>query len=122
VRVSELDVPNFTAFGGAATGTTVYLAGGDAGVAIVDVSIPSSPQLLSTINTPGIARAVAVVNQNQIVVADAGGPGLTFIDTSSRNNPIILGSQPLRGSAVDVKVAGDRIYVATETRFIVLQP
>jgi hypothetical protein len=57
------------------------------------------------------------------VVADAGGPGLTFLDTSDRMHPIVLGSQPLQGNPVDVKVIGNRIYVATETRsYVVSRP
>jgi hypothetical protein len=123
IKVAELDVPNFDAFGGTLDGTTLYLVGGDAGVAIVDVSIPAAPVWKSTIDTPGMARAVAISRPNEIVVADAGGPGLTFLDTSDRMRPIVLGSQPLQGNPTDVKVVGNRIYVATETRsYVVLRP
>jgi hypothetical protein len=38
-------------------------------------------------------------------------------------HPIVLGSQPLQGNPVDVKVVGNRIYVATETRsYVVSRP
>ena len=85
------------------------------------MSNPSSPVHLATIDTPGIARAVAVVGENGIVVADAGR-GLTFIDTSSRRQPILLGSQPLDGTPADVKVVNGAVHVATETRYFVLRP
>lgn len=119
VRVSELDVPGFAAFNGVLDGTTLYLAGGDGGVAVVDVSNPSAPQLLSIVDTPGIARSVAVSGPSEIVVADSSG--LTFINTSDRRRPVVLGSQPLDGTATDVKVKNGEIYVATETRFFVLK-
>lgn len=118
--VADLDIAGFDGFAGAIEGSTLYVAGGDAGVAIVDLSNPAIPVWKSTIDTPGLARAVAASRPNEIVVADAGGPGLTFIDTSDRMRPVVLGSQPLDGNATDVKVLGNRVYVATETRFYVL--
>ena len=121
--LAELDVPNFDAIGGALDGTTLYLVGGDAGVAIVDVSNPVVPVWKSTIDTPGIVRGVAISGPNEIAVADAGGPGLTFLDTSDRMKPIVLGSQPLQGNPIDVKVIGSHLYVATETRsYVVNRP
>ena len=122
-RVSVLDIPGFAAFTGAIDGSTLYLAGGDAGIAIVDLVDPASPRWTATVDTPGLARSVAVLTPNEVVVADAGGPGLTFLDTSDRMRPIVLGSQPLVGNAVDVKVVGGRIFVATETRsYVVIRP
>jgi hypothetical protein len=121
VRVAQVDIPNFTASNGAMDGATLYAAGAEAGVAIVDLSNPASPQWLSSIDTPGLARAVAVSGVNEIVVADAGGPGITFINTTNKQAPVILGSQPLQGNPADVKVVGNQIYVATETRFYILR-
>jgi hypothetical protein len=123
LKVAELDIPNFDAFSGVLDGSTLYLAGGDAGVAVVNVTNPASPVWKGTADTPGIARSIAVTSPTEIVVADAGGPGLTFLDTSDRMHPIVLGSQPLQGSPIDVKVVGSRIYVATETRsYVVNRP
>jgi hypothetical protein len=122
-KVADLDIANFDAFNAVLDGTTLYLAGGDSGIAIVDVTNPASPVWKSTTDTPGIARSIAVVSATEIVVADAGGPGLTFLDTSDRAHPIVLGSQPFQGNPVDVKVIGNRIYVATETRsYVVSRP
>ncbi|MGZ8868886.1 MAG: hypothetical protein ACXW2P_11115, partial [Thermoanaerobaculia bacterium] len=121
VRMAIYDVPSFVAHRGALSGNTLYLTGGDAGVAIVDLTNASSPQHLVTIDTPGIAFGVAERSAAEIVVAD-GSRGLTFINTTTRNAPVILGSQPLQGSAVDVKVVNGYIHVATETRYYVLRP
>ena len=48
--------------------------------------------------------------------------GLTFIDTTNPTAPVLLGSQTVRGNPVDVKFAAGLIWVATETRLVVLQP
>ncbi|HEY0590314.1 MAG TPA: hypothetical protein VGF40_00995, partial [Thermoanaerobaculia bacterium] len=113
-RIGTLDVPNFDAVDGFVHGSTLYLAGLDVGVAIVDISNPAAPRHLATIDTPGIARAVALSGPDELVVADGGGPGLTFIDVADTTHPAILGSQPLAGNATDVRVAGREILVATD--------
>jgi hypothetical protein len=73
--------------------------------------------LKSIVKTPGIARGVAISGTNEIVVADAGGPGLTFIDTSDKQHPVVLGSQRLPGNPTDVKAIGRTLYVAGENFF-----
>ncbi|HEU5162874.1 MAG TPA: hypothetical protein VFV54_07005, partial [Thermoanaerobaculia bacterium] len=113
-RISFLDIPDFDAIDGFVDGSLLFLAGLDKGIAIVDLADPAAPRHLATIDTPGIARAVAVSAPNELVVADAGGPGLTFIDVADRTRPVILGSQPLVGNATDVRVSGNEILVATE--------
>jgi hypothetical protein len=49
-----------------------YLAAGDAGVWVVDVSDPAQPQLAGLANTPGNARTIAVVG-NLVYVGDGKG-------------------------------------------------
>ncbi|HJT17565.1 MAG TPA: hypothetical protein VJ853_09265, partial [Thermoanaerobaculia bacterium] len=122
-KIAELDVPAFDAVSGLIDGTTLYLAGGDSGIAIVDLSNPAAPAWISTTDAPCIARSIVVTRPNEIAVADAGGPGLTFLDTSDRMRPIVLGSQPFDGNANDVKLSGGRLFVATETRsYVVIRP
>jgi hypothetical protein len=117
-RIVEIPIPNFDAIDGAVSGTTLYVAGGDGGVAIIDLSVsPELPQLRTIINTPGIARGIAVSGPNEIVVADAGGPGITFIDVTDKSNPFIISSQRLLGNVTDVYVAGSGVYVAAENHF-----
>ncbi|MGH9457002.1 MAG: hypothetical protein ACRD2J_05105, partial [Thermoanaerobaculia bacterium] len=114
VRLGLLGIPDFDAVDAAVFGATIYVVGLDAGLAIVDISDPAAPRLLVTLDTPGIARAVAVSGPDEIVVADGGGPGLTFIDVADRTRPIIIGTQPLVGNATDVRVIGKDIHVATD--------
>ncbi|HEX2832542.1 MAG TPA: Ig-like domain-containing protein [Thermoanaerobaculia bacterium] len=113
----NLPIANFDSFNGAVQGNTLYVVGGTKGIAVVDITNPAAPVLKSIVQTPGIARAVAISGPNEIVVADAGGPGLTFIDTSNKQQPVILGSQRLPGNATDVKAIGKTLYVAGETFF-----
>ena len=123
MKIGELEIANFDALDGVIDGSTLYVAGGDGGVAIVDMTNPFSPQLKSVINTPGIARGIAVSGVNEIVVADAGGPGITFIDVTDKAHPTIIGSQKLIGNVVDVNVVGKSVYVAAENFFhMILRP
>jgi hypothetical protein len=123
VKVAEIPIPNFDAYDGVIDGTTLYVAGGEGGVAIIDLTNPLAPVLRSVINTPGVARGVALSGPNEIVVADAGGPGITFVNVADKTKPIIIGSQKVIGNVVDVKVIGKAIYVAGDNHVhIVMRP
>jgi len=116
-KAVDFDIPSFDALDGVVDGNMLYVAGGDGGVAIVDMTFPTAPVVKSIINTPGIARGIAIGGVNEIVVADAGGPGLTVIDVTDKSHPVITGTQKLTGNIVDVDVVGKWIYVAGENRF-----
>jgi len=123
-RVKVLDIPSFSGNYGALDGTWLYVVGyfnNVSSIAIVDMSVPTNPVIKSTIATPGFARKVAVSGTNEIVVADSGGPGLTFIDVTDKTHPVITGSQQVNGNPFDVKVVGRTLYVGAETRFMTLQ-
>ena len=123
-RVKALDIPSFSGNYGALDGTWLYVVGyfnNVSSIAIVDMSVPANPVIRSTIATPGFARKVAVSGTNEIVVADSGGPGLTFIDVTDKTHPVITGSQQVNGNPFDVKVVGKTLYVGAETRFMTLQ-
>ncbi len=91
-------------------GSTAYVAGGAAGLLIVDVSNPVSPTLRGTYNTPDFARAVQVVGSTAYV-AD-GTSGLQIINVSNPATPTLLGAYDTPGSALDVQVVGSTAYVA----------
>jgi len=114
VRIAELPIPNFDAVDGITDGTTVYVVGADGGVAIVDLSNPFTPGLKAVLDTPGIARGVALSGPNEIVIADAGGPNLTFVDVTDKAHPVVSGVQKLAGDAWDVDVSGKTIWVAAD--------
>jgi hypothetical protein len=120
MKVYELSIPNFDAYDGVVDGTTLYVAGGNGGLAIVDLTNPLAPVLRSTLSMPN-ARAVAISGPNEVVLAT--GSGLTFVNVADKVNPLIIGSQPLIGNVVDVKVVGRGIYVAADNYVhIVMRP
>lgn len=91
-------------------GNHAYVAEGDAGLQIIDVSDPLSPTLHGTIKLGiGAAQAVDVVGN----LAYVGSAGLQIIDVSNPVSPTLLGS--LTGAATpDVQVAGNFAYVVTD--------
>jgi hypothetical protein len=121
VKVGDFDIngSSFNGFDATVDGTTLYVVGGDTGVAIVDIASPSAPVLKSVVNTPGIARGVAVSGTNEIAVADGAG-GITFVDTTDRSNPVIRGTQQVPGNSVGVAVIGKTVLAASERYFNVI--
>ncbi len=89
-------------------GNFAYVASGAAGLHIVDISIPSLPILVGTINTPGNANDVKVVN-NRAYVAD--GNQLLIVDISNPSLPEILGSATTPAINFDLFVSGTKAYV-----------
>ncbi|MEZ8220181.1 hypothetical protein GG496_000348, partial [Candidatus Fervidibacteria bacterium JGI MDM2 JNZ-1-D12] len=63
------DVPALEGDGETVAGNRLYLVHGLDGVSIWDISQPDNPQRLGTVDTPGVARAVAV-SGNYAFVAD----------------------------------------------------
>jgi len=121
VKVIELPIANFDALDGVIDGNTLYVAGGDGGVAVVDLTNPFAPAVKSIINTPGIARGIAMAGPNLVAVADAGGPGVTILDVTDKTAPFIAGNQQVIGNTADVDVVGKTIYAASENYYQVIQ-
>ena len=88
----------------------VYLACGEAGLRIVDVSDPFAPYEVSFQDTPGQATAVCL-SGHFAYVAD-GTAGLRMIDVSDPLAPVEVGFHETGDVAVDVYPRGERIYVA----------
>ena len=93
-----------------ADGSRAYLAGGAAGVHIVDVSNPTSPTLLGTLDTTGTAQGLAVSGA-RLYVAD-GKAGLLVADVSDPARPKVLGAYDTPGDAKAVVTSGTLAFVA----------
>jgi len=116
VKLADIDIPNFNALDGVLEGSTLYLVGGDAGVAVIDfIGSPAAPQYTTAIlDTPGHARGIALSGSRQVAVAD-GSSGVTFIDATNRTAPVLLGTHVLSGTnTVGVSVAGNTVYAASD--------
>ncbi len=93
-----------------ANGRFAYVAAGGAGLVVVDVAAPATPQIVATLDTPGNANDVRVVG-NFAYVAD-GTAGLQIIDVTDPAAPQIVGALDTAGEANDVIVSGAFAFVA----------
>ncbi|MDB9539335.1 Calx-beta domain-containing protein, partial [Anabaenopsis arnoldii] len=91
-------------------GNYAYLADGNAGLQIIDISDPANPTRTGVYDTSGDAYGVQVVG-NYAYVAD-GNAGLQIIDISNPANPTPTGVYDTPGFAGDVEVVGNYAYVA----------
>jgi hypothetical protein len=93
-------------------GNIAYLAAGQAGLLIVDVTDPQAPRQIGAYDTPGNAKALAVVEQ--VVYEADGRQGLRVIDASNPRQPREIGFFNTPDSAEDVDIQGRLAYVADE--------
>lgn len=94
----------------AVAGDIALLADGAIGVSTLDVSNPSAPTFLATVDTPDIADAVDV-SGSLAYVADRVS-GMHVIDFSNPTAPQLIGSVDTPGFAVDVVVSSTHAFVA----------
>lgn len=94
-------------------GGYAYVADGEGGLVILDVSDPMSPLRAGALDTDGFAAGVAVSNGFAFVADDTNG--LVVIDVSNPAAPVETGWLDTPGTAVKVAVQGDYVYVADGT-------
>ncbi|UCH36439.1 MAG: hypothetical protein JSV65_08825 [Armatimonadota bacterium] len=101
-------------------GTIVVAAGGDAGMAVVDVSDPASPVWVSSVSEP--AHEVTVAGGHAYISdATAGTPGyLRIVDVSEPSAPAVVAEVELGRLPREVAIVGDYAYVATSNKICVL--
>jgi hypothetical protein len=84
--------------GGTVAGNRLYLVHGTKGISIWDISQPDNPQRLGSLDTPGIARSVAVsgnyafVSEGRWIDPGAEKGYLRIVDVSNPANPQIVAS------------------------------
>jgi hypothetical protein len=82
---------------------------------VIDVSDPTNPTIVGSVDTPGYARGVYVLGNYAYVADDASG--LQVIDVSNPTNPTIVGSVYTPDSAWGVYVLGNYAYVANMVNY-----
>ena len=107
-RVGSVDTPGY-AYGVAVSGTHAYVANDYFGLQVIDITNPTSPQIVGSVDTPVSALAVAV-SGTHAYVADYTS-GLQVIDITNPASPQIVGSVDTPGSAYGVAVSGTYAYV-----------
>ncbi len=94
----------------AISGTLAYVAAGDAGLRVVDVSNAALPTEIGALDSRGIAQGVAIAGT---IAYLANGPyGLRLVDVSNPSHPVELGSAYPMNYAFDVAVQGHYAYIA----------
>jgi hypothetical protein len=119
VKVAEVDVPGFSGFRGKIVGSTLYVSGNGAGMAIIDLTNPLAPQVKS-MTDDGAFRHGVTATGTTVVTAD-GARGVTFFDATNPASPVKIGTQPVSGVAWDALLFGDVLYVANENGLVTLQ-
>jgi hypothetical protein len=90
--------------------SVVCVACRGSGIAIVDVTTPSAPSVITYFDTPGQAYDLEIAD-TLLYVAD-GTTGLLVINVVDPSNPSIVGSYNTNGIAQGVNVQGNILYVA----------
>jgi hypothetical protein len=93
-------------------GPHVYISQGAGGVCIFDISVPSQPELLQIIDTPGKARGMALYD-SLLLVAD-GSEGVFMIDVKDRNDALSIGSLPTPLRVVQIAVTEKDLIVSSK--------
>jgi hypothetical protein len=99
-------------------GDLAYLALGDGGLGIINVSDPASPRGIGGCETPGSAHRIALT-QTHAFVPD-GDAGLQVINVTNPAAPFKVGTYDTLGTATGVAVSGDFAYVADGTEGLVV--
>lgn len=109
VALSFLPLPGF-ANNVVADDTYAFVAAGEAGLHVVDVSELEHPVLVATLDTPGNANDVEL-KDDRLYIAD-GAAGLMIVDVSLPMTPQFVGSVDTPGDALAVVVRDGTAYVA----------
>jgi len=106
---------NYAIWDAAMSGNYVYVACGEKGLKILNVTNLSNPVEIGVCNTPGFARAVKI-SGNYAYVADMTGSGIRIIDVFPPAIPAETGYCITPGQCFALEVVGDYIYVADGTK------
>ena len=108
VMVSQLYLGG--GFALAVSGRTAFVASGDKGLNIIDVTDPKTPVLEATLDTEGEARDVALAGLYAFV---ADGPaGLLIVDIGNPSAPKIVGKWDSAGEALGIALRDNFAYIA----------
>ncbi len=118
VRTAVLDPPGVSYEGCTVSGGLLFACRHAAGLQILDLTDPATPEPVGEF--PGLVNAWDVeVRGDRAYVADGLG-GLAILDVSDPAAPILLGTAPTPGAAVDVVLDSDVAAVACGSAGVVL--
>ena len=92
-------------------GNKAYVANGDHGLCILDISNPSSPVFNPSWSIELFDRAYYVTVVGDIAYVADGDSGIQMVDVSDPANMLVIGSLDTTGGANCVSVSGDKAFV-----------
>jgi hypothetical protein len=93
-------------------GDYAFVAGGPAGLQVVDVSSPTDPQVAVTLPLTGSASEIKVDGSVAYLTTDGGG--LFKVDISNPLTPTVIGTYPIEAFVTDLQLSGDYAYVTAQ--------
>jgi len=96
-----------------AHGHHAYIAAGEAGLLVFDVSTPAQPKFVAALSLPGFTASLAILGDHLVVAneGDSSFRGLYVFSVSDPVRPREVARVPMAGSPVDVAVSGTRAVV-----------
>lgn len=91
-------------------GEYAFIATGDDGLWVMDVSDPTEPQELTFCDSPGFAYDIAI--EGDYAYLPDGREGLWMVDISDPTDPQDINHCNTPGAAVDLAIIGNYVYVA----------
>jgi hypothetical protein len=95
----------------ARAGNLAFVATGSYGLAVVDITRTDRPTLLSEIDLPGNATALAIDASTGLVVVATGSTGLAVVDVSNPASPVVLRMIPV--DSANVQATGGVAFIGT---------
>lgn len=128
--LTESLIPNFRTISGttlslalgptASGATTIYTAGGSAGLGVAQATPGGPLTSLRTISLPGSTSAILVDGGN--LYAAAGAAGVHILSLTDPLNPTLQTTVDTPGAALDITIDGGMLYVADRDGLQVIDP
>ena len=100
-------------------GDYAYLSTGT-GLEIINISIPTSPSLEGSYNTPGIASTVTYDSNSEMAYVADDSNGALIIDVSTSSSPSLYGSYDSSGNTKHISVGSGNAYLSDWNNIIVI--
>lgn len=105
-QYETMDIAN----GIALAGDYAYVAGTSTGLLVLDISDPTTPVLVSSVDLSGVAQRVALGGLHAFVAV--GSLGVQVVDVTDPTAPAVVGGLDRDGSVMDVATDGVLLYMA----------
>lgn len=96
----------------------LFVVGGTT-LEIVDVSTPSSPDFISSVDV-GPSPTIVSSKDNYAYIGSSTAPRLRIVDVSDAQAPALLGTFPGSGLVYDIAASGDQVYLGTTSGLFVI--